>query len=158
MAKMNLLGYPVDRVYLLNPGQTLDVGDRQLFAFAPPVFDAPETTGLYDTSTGTAFTADSFGALMNAPAENAEEISRKELIEGMHFWAALDAPWLHSTDPALLERRIDVVRGLGASLLLSSHLPPARISDQLFANLAKARETRPFVGPDQAALEALFAA
>jgi flavorubredoxin len=159
MAKMNLLGFPVDRVYLLNPGQTLDVGDRQLFAFAPPVFDAPETTGLYDTRTGTVFTADSFGALLNAPAENAEDISSGELADGLNFWATLDAPWLHTTDPSLLERRVDVVRRLDPKVLLSSHLPPARgLRDRLFADLPRAREATPFVGPDQAALEKLFAA
>jgi hypothetical protein len=31
---------PMDRVYLLNPGQSLDVGDRRLTGFRPPLFDA----------------------------------------------------------------------------------------------------------------------
>lgn len=52
MGKLGLLGLPVDRVHLLNPGQSLDVGERRLLAVAPPVFDAPESTGLFDPSTG----------------------------------------------------------------------------------------------------------
>lgn len=36
---------PLDRVHLLNPGQTLDVGDRTLTGFRPPLFDNPATVG-----------------------------------------------------------------------------------------------------------------
>ena len=159
MGKMNLLGLPLDRVYLLNPGQSLDAGDRKIFAFAPPTFDAPETTGLFDTRSGTAFTADSFGALMSAPAATAEDIPRDELTEGLTLWSTIDAPWLQSTDASLLEQRIETVRRLAAKTLLSSHLPPARsLSERLFADLARARSAAPFVGPDQRALEAMFAA
>ncbi|QKQ26676.1 MBL fold metallo-hydrolase [Candidatus Reidiella endopervernicosa] len=48
MAKMGLHGLPLVRVFLLNPGQSLNVGDRQLMAVKPPTYDAPETTGLLD--------------------------------------------------------------------------------------------------------------
>ena len=39
---------PMERVYLLNPGQSLDVGDRQLTGFRPPLFDNPATVGVLD--------------------------------------------------------------------------------------------------------------
>ncbi len=39
---------PPDRVFLLNPGQALDVGDRRLRALRPPLYDSPATTGLLD--------------------------------------------------------------------------------------------------------------
>jgi flavorubredoxin len=39
---------PMHRVHLLNPGQTLHVGDRRLTAFRPPLFDSPATIGLLD--------------------------------------------------------------------------------------------------------------
>ena len=32
---------PLDRVFLLNPGQALDVGDRRLHAFRPPLSTTP---------------------------------------------------------------------------------------------------------------------
>jgi hypothetical protein len=35
----------LDRVFLLNPGQSLDLGDRRVAAFRPPVYDSPATTG-----------------------------------------------------------------------------------------------------------------
>jgi flavorubredoxin len=31
--------FPLDRVFLLNPGQALNVGDRRLHCFRPPLFD-----------------------------------------------------------------------------------------------------------------------
>ncbi len=52
---------PLDRVFLLNPGQALPVGDRSLHAFRPPLFDSPATTGLFDSRTGTCFSSDCFG-------------------------------------------------------------------------------------------------
>ena len=39
---------PMDRVYLVNPGQTITLGDRTLTAVKPPAFDNPSTTGFYD--------------------------------------------------------------------------------------------------------------
>ena len=52
----------LDRIFLLNPGQSLDLGDRRLSAFRPPVYDSPATTGFYDLRTGTCFTSDCFGS------------------------------------------------------------------------------------------------
>src|SRR5690606_14274500 len=46
MGKLGLVRpLPSERVFLINPGQTLNVGDRTLVAVRPPVYDAPETTG-----------------------------------------------------------------------------------------------------------------
>ncbi len=59
MGKLGIQGFPVERVYLLNPGQSLDVGDRTLQALTPPSYDAPETTALFDNKTRTLFSADS---------------------------------------------------------------------------------------------------
>jgi hypothetical protein len=47
---------------------------------------------------------------------------------------------------------------MGASAVFSSHLPPVpQPDDRLYETVLAAPETPPFVGPDQAALEALFA-
>ena len=55
---------PADRLYLLNPGQSLDVGDRKLTAFRPPLFDNPGTIGVFDDRTQACFSSDCFGAPM----------------------------------------------------------------------------------------------
>jgi flavorubredoxin len=158
MGKLNMM-WPIspERVYLLNPGQSLDVGDRRLHAIRPPVYDAPETTALFDDSTGAFFSADAFGALMNEPADDARAIPQPALRQGAVFWGAVDAPWLHMVKEEELSRALEAVRALSPSVVLSAHLPPARdMTDTLLANLAAVRTATPFVGPDQQALVAML--
>jgi hypothetical protein len=46
MGKLSLrFAIAPERFYLVNPGQSLDVGDRLLAVFSPPTYDAPETVG-----------------------------------------------------------------------------------------------------------------
>lgn len=157
MAKMGLVGLPTDRVYLLNPGQSLDVGDRKLLAVKPPTFDAPETTALFDEKTRTLFSADSFGAVLDEPAEAAETVGAERLRDGMTLWATVDAPWLNVVEEAGFRRVLNGLQKLDATRLLSSHLPAATRMDPFVETLVAAREATPFVGPDQAALEAMMA-
>jgi len=154
MGKMLLHQLPVDRVFLLNPGQHHDLGDRRLVAVRPPSFDAPETTGFFDTKTRALFSADCFGALMKEPAESAADIAPSDLRDGLVTWATIDSPWLHLADEEKFGRSLDVVRKLEPSVILSHHLPPAAgITESLLKNLASARSAPAFLGPDQAALE-----
>lgn len=158
MGKMGLLGLPQDRVYLLNPGQALDVGDRQLRAVLPPSFDAPETTGLFDERTRALFAADSFGAVQQVMVDDAAAADPAALRAGMRLWTSVDAPWLQMADRALLREALGRVRDLRPSVVLGSHLQPARdMTERLLLWLAEAAEAPRFVGPDQAALEAMMA-
>lgn len=143
---------PPERVYLLNAGDELNVGDRGLRAFRPPVYDAPETTGVLDTRTGAMFTSDCFGALLQQPAETALEVSEAELRDGMLTWSSVDAPWLHTTNPNTFGSSLAQLQDLAPSVLLSSHLPPTAHLSPLLANLQAARAAPPFVGPGQAQL------
>lgn len=158
MAKMGLLGLPTDRVLLLNPGQTLDLGDRELVALRPPVYDAPETMGAFDRSSRTLFSADSFGALLDQPVDDAGDIKEEELRAGLLAWSGVDAPWLSNIDPSRFARSLDSVRDLGVERVVSAHLPPAHgMMDRILKHLVEAPGRDPFVGPDQAAFEALLA-
>jgi len=148
---------PLDRVYLLNPGQSIDVGDRTLTAVKPATYDAPETTGFYDLKSGAFFSADSFGALMLEPVENAAEMAPEDLRQGMITWATADSPWLHLTDAARFANALNRIRGFSPEVILSSHLPVAHaMTDTLLGHLAAAPTADPFVGPDQPALEAML--
>ncbi len=84
---------PMDRVYAINPGDTVDVGDRKLSALRPPLFDNLLTAALYDEKSGALFSADAFGALLREPAEDATEIPEAALAGGMLGWATSDSPW-----------------------------------------------------------------
>jgi flavorubredoxin len=148
---------PLDRVYLLNPGQSIDVGGRRLTAVQPPVFDAPETTGFFDSKSRALFSSDCFGAILASPAEDARDISPKELKEMGTLWATIDAPWIHNIDRAAYGKALEQVRQMDPSMVLSAHLPAAPgMTEQLLETLAAVPDANPFVGPDQAALEAMI--
>ncbi len=158
MAKLGLLGRTNDRVYLINPGQSLDVGDRRLRALRPASFDAPETTGFFDEKTCTLFSADSFGALLDEAVEDAGAVAPRALRDGMVLWTTIDSPWMHLTEERLLDTTLAVLDDLQADLVLSSHLPPARGQTRdLLSHIAAARTATPFVGPDQDELMAMMA-
>ena len=151
---------PLDRVRLVNPGQTITVGDRTLTAIRPPAFDNPSTTGFVDDRSGALFSSDCFGALLGDVPDSASELSDDELRQGQVFWATVDAPWMHHVDPGVFAGASS--SGSAASdpsMILSSHLPaaPGVMIDQLVESLRAVRDGAPFVGPDQAALEAMLA-
>ncbi|WP_416673642.1 MBL fold metallo-hydrolase [Egbenema bharatensis] len=157
MGKLGLLQLPLDRIYLLNPGQSMNLGDRIITAIKPPCFDAPETTGLFDHSTQTFFSADCFGALMQTPTETAMEIAPHALREGLVNWSMVDAPWLSMVDHQVFNQALSAVQQLDAEWILSSHLPPAAgMVQALIANLQPARHTTPTPGPDQQAFEQMM--
>ena len=150
---------PMDRVHLVNPGQSITLGHRTLTAFRPPSFDNPSTTGFFDASSGVLFPADSFGALLRDVPENAADLSQGELRQGQVSWATIDSPWLHAVDRQKLAHELDAVANVEPSLILSSHLPaaPGSMIDQFLASLAAVPDAAPFVGPDQVALDQMLA-
>lgn len=149
---------PMDRVYLLNPGEKLVLADRTLSAFKPPAFDNPSTTGFHDDRTRALFTSDCFGALLDEVPEDAADLPERALAEGQTLWATIDAPWLHKADRAVLGRELEAIRHLAPDVLLSSHLPRARgeVIERLLSTLHDAPGAAPFVGPNQAGLEQMM--
>ncbi|MFF5502822.1 MBL fold metallo-hydrolase [Streptomyces roseolus] len=152
---------PMDRVYFLNPGQTLDVGDRGLHAFRPPLFDSPATVGFYDDRTRIAFSSDCFGGPMPtaelAESGHASDLKPEELRASQLLWATLDSPWVHLVDPEKYRATLAPLREANPEIVLCTHLPPAvRMTDRMLETLAAAPDSDPFVGPDQAALEAML--
>jgi flavorubredoxin len=150
---------PMDRVYLVNPGQSVDVGDRTLTAVRPPAFDNPITTGLRDERSGILFSSDCFGALLDEVPERAEDVSDDALRQGQVFWATVDSSWLHHVDRAVFASELDRIRALEPTMVLSSHLPAAQGSslERMLGALAEVPGAPAFVGPDQAALEQMLA-
>jgi hypothetical protein len=153
---------PMDRVYLLNPGQQLDVGDRVLSGLRPPLFDNPATVGVVDRHTGALFSSDCFGAPLptaeHALGGDVHDVAADDLRAGQLLWAGVDSPWVHQVDPTRYRATVDPIRRLDPSTIYSTHLPPARgVNATLLEMLHEAPDSPPFVGPDQAALEAMLA-
>jgi len=150
---------PMDRVHLINAGQSVTVGDRRLTAVKPPTFDSPITTGFVDDKTGALFSSDCFGAVLPEVPDNAGDLGTAELQFGQIRWASIDSPWIHDTDRAQLGRKLDQFRAIDPSMVYSSHLPPAAgaMLEVFVESLAKTPDAERFEGPDQAALEAMLA-
>lgn len=163
---MGILGcerqLPLDRVYLLNPGQTLDVGDRTLTGYRPPLFDNPATVGFLESGSGVFFSSDCFGGPMTsaelASSPNLNAVGDADREAAQLMWAAIDSPWVHNVDERKFLDSVQTIRDLDPSAICSTHLPPAiGMNDRMFATLAKAPSGPQFVGPDQRALEAMLA-
>jgi len=96
-----------------------------MLCIKPPVYNAPETTGIYDFSTGVFFSADCFGALLKDTIEKFTDIPPAMLKEGMVTWATVDAPWLALANDLIFGATLDRFRQLAVRSVLSAHLPPA---------------------------------
>jgi hypothetical protein len=116
---------PEDRTHLINPGERLDLGDRELVALRPPVFDAPETIAAFDSSSRAFFAADCFGTLMSKPAATAEDIDDDALRDGLGIWAGIDTPWFEYASRDRLAEAVQNLWRLQPSAVLSGHLPPS---------------------------------
>jgi hypothetical protein len=152
---------PIDRVFLLNPGQSLDVGDRALTGFRPPLFDNPATVGIFDSRNGVCLSSDCFGGPMPtaglAAAQDAAAASTADLNAAQLLWATVDSPWVHSVDQAKFAVSFQPLRDFGPSAICSTHLPPASgDGSAMCATLLDAPQAAVFTGPDQAALEAML--
>jgi glyoxylase-like metal-dependent hydrolase (beta-lactamase superfamily II) len=148
----------LDRVYFLNPGESLDLGDRTLTAMKPPTFDNPATTGFYDGASGALFSSDCFGALLPRPDEEAAAFDTGELREAQVLWLTVDSPWLAKVDEAKFTAELNWIRQMNPELVLSSHLPPARsMTEQMLKNLATAPSGMALAGPDREALQSMLA-
>lgn len=149
---------PMNKVYWINPGESINVGDRTLTAVRPPLFDNPTTLGIYDDKSGAFFSADCFGAIIPSPVQNIGDITEGNLAQGMISWASADSPWLHMVEPNVFGEALDKIRKIDPKLILSAHMPPAQGKTEHFLKwLAKVPTSTPFVTPNQTALEQMLA-
>jgi len=140
---------PVTRVRLVNPGDTVDLGDRAVTAIVPPLFDAPETTGFHDPVTGAFFSSDCFGAILPAGCRDLHLLSDQELLAAQTLWTSIDTPWVDKVDRALLDSELARLEELELSMILSAHLPATSgIVAQQINGVRAAPDVSPFVGPD----------
>ncbi|MGD9039838.1 MAG: MBL fold metallo-hydrolase [Desulfobacteraceae bacterium] len=147
----------MDRVYWLNSGDSIRVGDRKLTAVRPPMFDNPTTICVYDDKSEAFFSADFFGAIIPSPAQNAEDVAEGALAQGMISWASGDNPWVHMVEPGVFSQALDRIRKIEPKMIFSAHLPPAQAKTEQFLEwLATVPTSTPFVAPDQTALEQIL--
>jgi flavorubredoxin len=139
---------PMDRVRLVNPGEGLSLGDREVRAWRPPLYDAPETMGLFDASSGVLFSSDCFGGILDSDVSSADDLSAQELTLAAQKWTAIDAPWVSKLDRSMLDAELDAVRGMDPSVILSGHMPPIQRSIQALLDAVAG-------GPDAPAFDSI---
>jgi hypothetical protein len=149
---------PMHRVYWLNSGDSISVGDRKLTAVRPPLFDNPTAIGIYDSKSEALFSVDCFGGIIPSPAQNADDVAQGDLAQGMISWASSDSPWVHKIEPSEFNQALDGIRQIAPKMIFSAHLPPARgKTEQFLELLAAVPASTPFVAPNQTALEQILA-
>lgn len=154
--------FPLDRLRLVNPGEAVNIGDRNLLALRPPLFDSPATVGFLDDRSGLLFSSDCFGAPLptagEAAAHRADQIDPETLAAAQTAWATVDSPWVTMVDQAALAHALDTVRATQPRAVLSSHLPPIHdCLDRVAQTLARTPSADPVPGVTQTELEALLA-
>lgn len=149
---------PLNRVVLVNDGESFSVGDRTLTAIRPPFFDCPGTRGLWDSSTGLYYSVDSFGAPTPVACEEVGDVPEDAYQVGFDWFNRINHPWHEMTDPTKVATAIDRIRRLDATVIASYHGPVARNrSEQLCDMLAAIPAMQPLSLPTQADLEAMMA-
>ena len=149
---------PMPRVYFMNPGESINVGDRTLTAVRPPLYDALGVNGIYDDKSKAFFSVDSFGAIIPGKVQDAADIPEQDLAYGFYLWHAVDQPWVHLVDEGKFAKLLDSVRQMAPKSILGCHLPPAYDKNEEFLKMMAALPaSEPFVGPNQADLEAMMA-
>lgn len=146
---------PIDRVYLLRPGGSISVGDRNLTAIRPPLFDNPSTIGIYDNKSEAFFSVDSFGAFLpSIGAKDADKVKEVDLVPGMITFAKVNTPWVHTFDQNKFSHGLDKIRQMNPKIILPTHLMPARRKTEQFLKILEdIPGSEPWVAPDQSALE-----
>jgi flavorubredoxin len=142
----------------LEPGDRLDIGDRVLHLFRPPVFDGPTTRGLFDPKSGAMWAVDSFACFTPGPLD-ADALSA-EVLAGMAGLNSAVSPWHAWLDRDRYGRHVAAVEALGANTVASAHGPVLRggVLDDAFDGL-RALAGAPIVPlPGQELLDQLLAA
>ncbi|MFC0861219.1 MBL fold metallo-hydrolase [Sphaerimonospora cavernae] len=149
---------PANRVIQVNPGRTLDLGGRSVSLLRPPAYDSPSTLALYDLTTQSLFSSDSFGAVLPGPAENAQDIPEAVYLAGMALFTRANAPWTALADPAKFDAVLDNLVRLGPRRILSSH--GATVLDRtetLAATMRSVPTMTPWLPDEDVLVEALLA-
>lgn len=114
---------PLDRMRWIDEGSHLDVGDRRLHLFKPPIFDGPTTRGLYDSSTAAMWIVDTFACLVPEGTRDVHDLEREFVTTQMLEMNSLVSPWHQWLDRSLYGAHVDEVEAMGVLTVASAHGP-----------------------------------
>ena len=117
---------PLERMRWLDPGGSLDVGDRVLTAVGPPLFDSPPTRGLHDSRTGVLWAVDSFASLVPGEVYEAADVPPDLYDQSFAVLNSWNTPWLEWVDPERFASHVRAAASLPVEVVASAHGPVHR--------------------------------
>ncbi|MGZ4715200.1 MAG: MBL fold metallo-hydrolase, partial [Acidimicrobiales bacterium] len=114
---------PLERVRILNPGDSLVTADRTFTASVPPTFDSPTTRGLLDTSTGVYWAADSFAVGVPHEVERAGDLELEPFRESFLQAQRMLSPWHQWLDPGRYSAHVGELRTADIGVAVGAHGP-----------------------------------
>jgi flavorubredoxin len=157
----NCFEFPLERCRWITDGETLDIGDRQLLAMRPPVYDSPTTRGLFDPTTGVYWSVDTFATPLPDPQMAVGDLDPDFWFEGLAlFGLGAVSPWLSLVDEDKYGRYVDRVQSLDITTVAACHSPVIEgpLIEQAFANIRRLPGLVPPQLPDQSVLDQVIAA
>jgi hypothetical protein len=116
---------PPDRQRWVDPGDRLEVGDRELQVLLPPIYASPRARALFDPTTGLLWACDAFATpVPPAGVDRVEQLSPSLWLEGMAMLGHhAIAPWLATVDRAAHRMQVSRLQDLGAGVVVGAHTP-----------------------------------
>lgn len=150
---------PSERMRWVRDRESFSAGDRTLVAVRPPFFDNPTTRGLYDATTRTYWSVDSFGANVPHAAEDAADVDYEAWREGVLLINRLNHPWHLWLDTTKFHAYVDWVQALGIDVMPNCHGPTIHgpMVAEAFALIRGIPELPAWIEPGQEFLEAIIA-
>jgi hypothetical protein len=157
----NCFDFPLERCRWVMDGESLDIGDRTLLAFRPPVFDSPTTRGLFDPTTGVYWAVDTFATPLPDPHMAIAELDPEFWDFGLALFAlGAVSPWLTMLDPVKYGRYVDTVQNLDLTTVAACHSPVIEgpYIERAFNRVRQLPSIDPPLLPDQSVLDQIIAA
>jgi flavorubredoxin len=157
----NCFDFPIDRCQWVSDGEALDIGDRTLQAFRPPVYDSPTTRGIFDPKTGLYWSSDSFATPLPDPGAGIADLDPEFWGFGMTLFAlGAVSPWLSLVDPGKYNKYVDRVQNLDIKTVAGCHTPVIEgpFIEQAFSVVRQLPTVEPPPLPDQSVLDQIVAA
>ena len=157
----NCFQFPLERCRWIMDGDTLDIGDRELAALRPPVYDSPTTRGLFDPTTGVYWAVDTFATPLPDPQVGIADLDPDFWAEGLALFAmGAVSPWLSMVDERKYGLYVDRVQNLPITTVAACHSPVIEgpLIERAFGHIRQLPVLDPPALPDQSVLDQIIAA
>jgi len=157
----NCFQFPLERCRWIMDGDTLDIGDRELAALRPPVYDSPTTRGLFDPTTGVYWAVDTFATPLPDPQVGVADLDPDFWAGGLALFAmGAVSPWLSMVDERKYGLYVDRVQNLPITTVAACHSPVIEgpLIERAFGHIRQLPVLDPPALPDQSVLDQIIAA